>query len=89
MDTGGPVDHECDLFLLSSHSTHYADRSLTEFARLGSRNMDGWGIGSYANGTASVVRRPERAYVADTGEISRSCAWTTFPRKSPGRCFTG
>jgi glutamine amidotransferase len=53
--------HECDLFLLSSHHPYYGDRILPAFAQQGSRNIHGWGIGSYVNGRAQVLRRPEPA----------------------------
>jgi predicted glutamine amidotransferase len=49
--------HECDLFLLSSHRPYYGDRILPAFARHGRRNLDGWGIGSFVNGQAHVLRR--------------------------------
>ncbi len=48
--------HECDLFLLSSHHPYYADRALVEFARQGARNINGWGIASYHNGHANILR---------------------------------
>jgi predicted glutamine amidotransferase len=57
--------HECDLFLLSSHHPYHGDRILPAFAREGRRNMDGWGIGSYANGQAQVLRRAEPAVQSD------------------------
>ncbi len=49
-------DHECDLFLMSSHYTYDANNALTEFARRGARNIHGWGIGSYVGGVARVLR---------------------------------
>jgi predicted glutamine amidotransferase len=49
-------DHECDLFLMSSHRAYEANNALAEFARRGSRNIHGWGIGSYAAGGARVLR---------------------------------
>jgi len=53
--------HECDLFLLSSHRAYLADRILPEFAHQGSRNIHGWGVGTYSDGRARVVRRSESA----------------------------
>jgi predicted glutamine amidotransferase len=53
--------HECDLFLLSSHRAYLADRILPEFARRGSSNIHGWGLGTYADSRAIVVRRSEAA----------------------------
>src|SRR5262245_30333365 len=53
--------HECDLFLLSSHRAYLADRILPEFARQGSRSIQGWGIGTYTEGRARIVRRSEPA----------------------------
>lgn len=48
--------HECDLFLLSSHNSYYANNALTDFAIHGSRNIHGWGIGSYHNGRGNVLK---------------------------------
>src|SRR5262245_33257622 len=53
--------HECDLFLLSSHTAYVGDRILPTFARKGSRNIHGWGIGSYTGGRARVMRQSEPA----------------------------
>jgi predicted glutamine amidotransferase len=61
--------HNCDLFMLSSHHPYYAKESLTEFAILGHRNTDGWGLGSYDSGHANIVRSSDAA-LAD-GEINR------------------
>ena len=52
--------HECDLFLLSSHTAYAAERALPSFARLGEWNKDGWGIGSYRLGNALVQRSADR-----------------------------
>ena len=54
--------NECDLFLLSSHQRYYADRILPEFARRGRGNIHGWGIGSYIDGSANVLRTDEPAF---------------------------
>jgi predicted glutamine amidotransferase len=54
-------DHECDLFLLSSHRAYLADRILPEFARQGCRNIHGWGLGTYSERRALVVRRSDPA----------------------------
>lgn len=51
------VSHECDLFLLTSHRSYTADRALPNFARLGARNVHGWGIGWYRGQQARVIRR--------------------------------
>lgn len=61
--------HECDLFVLSSHHPWLAHRSLDSFARLGSRNVHGWGIGSYRDGKANVVKSELAAF--DSNEVSR------------------
>lgn len=53
--------HECDLFLLSSHNSYYANNALTNFAINGSRNIHGWGIGSYHNGRGNVLKSSEPA----------------------------
>ncbi len=54
MTIGSP--HECDLFLLSSHQSYFANKALAEFAVRGARNMDGWGIAGYHHGRANVLR---------------------------------
>jgi len=68
----GQVDHNCDLFLLSSHGNYYADRSLTEFAIRGNRNLDGWGIGTFADGTPHVVKSRDPAL--SRGDLSKEFA---------------
>ncbi|MGI6449057.1 MAG: class II glutamine amidotransferase [Desulfitobacteriia bacterium] len=62
------LQHECDLFLLSSHSSYLADISLYNFADLGRRNVNGWGIGYYQNENAKVVKSNEPA---NNGTVSR------------------
>lgn len=57
--------HECDLFLLSSHHAYMASRALPEFVRLGHENLHGWGIGSYVDGRANVLRSAEPAVERD------------------------
>lgn len=66
-------EHNCDLFLLSSHRPYYAKESLKEFAILGNRNTDGWGIGSYDNGNANIIRSSDPAIGSsyEDMEISR------------------
>lgn len=66
-------EHNCDLFLLSSHKPYYAKESLMEFAILGHRNADGWGIGSYDNGNTNIIRSSDPALGAsyENKEISR------------------
>lgn len=54
-------DHECDLFLLSSHRAYVANKALPEFALLGNRNIDGWGIGHYVDSSARTIRSQEKA----------------------------
>lgn len=64
--------HNCDLFMLSSHKPYYAKESLTEFAVLGSRNTDGWGLGSYDNGKANIIRSSDAVHdIRADGEINR------------------
>lgn len=53
--------HECDLFLLSSHKSYVGDRILPAFARRGQTNIHGWGLGWYDHGRARSVRRSEPA----------------------------
>lgn len=55
------AEHECDLFLMSSHGAWSAEQSLDSFARRGNRNIHGWGIGSYREGLARVIRRESAA----------------------------
>ncbi len=77
--------HECDLFLLSSHHSYYANRSLGNFARLGRSNMDGWGVGYYLNGGANVLRSAEPAFEGMTlsGSLSREFTMTIRAVSSP------
>jgi predicted glutamine amidotransferase len=74
-------EHECDLFLLSSHQPYGADRSLPEFARRGEQNVHGWGIGWYANDTAQVLRSAEPAL--ERGDPSREFAGAVEAVSSP------
>lgn len=62
------ASHECDLFLLTSHQSYTAARALPAFARLGARNVHGWGIGWYRGQQARVIRRATPA--ADAGTLS-------------------
>ena len=64
--------HECDLFCLSSYRNYTGDRILPVFARRGATNIDGWGIGYYADAEARVVRRERRA--VDSGSVSEEFA---------------
>ncbi|MSR58275.1 MAG: hypothetical protein EXS05_11465 [Planctomycetaceae bacterium] len=54
-------NHECDLFLLTSHHAWTADRILPQFALRGRGNIHGWGIGWYAGQTARILRRADPA----------------------------
>ena len=56
---GACPEHECNLFLLCSDHRYFADSSLARFARQRSRNIHGWGIGSYVDGRARVLRCAE------------------------------
>ena len=64
--------HECDLFCLSSHRNYTGNRILPVFARRGASNIDGWGIGYYADAKARVARREQPA--VDNGRISEEFA---------------
>lgn len=66
-------EHNCDLFLLSSHRPYHAKESLSKFAILGERNADGWGIGSYDNGNADIIRSadPALGQSYENKEVSR------------------
>lgn len=73
--------HECDLFLLSSHTPYVADRILPEFARRGRNNIHGWGLGFYTGGEARVVRRSTPATVGDSlsGEFASAVEVVSSP----------
>jgi|GEM_PF-3538152 len=64
-------NHECDLFLLSSHQHYFANNALAEFARRGNRNIDGWGIASYREGQAHVLRSADPAFEMGSNDLSR------------------
>jgi len=63
------IPHECDLFLMSSHNIWTANHSLNSFAKRGRRNVDGWGIGYYRNGTANILKSEIAA--TNNGDITR------------------
>lgn len=69
MATGS--QHECDLFLLSSHQEYFADNALTRFADRGSGNIHGWGIAGYCRGRANVLRSADPAIEKESGDLSR------------------
>ena len=69
--------HECDLFLLSSHHDYFANNALVQFANRGSRNIHGWGIAGYRHGRANVLRSVDPAIVKDSGDLSREFFITT------------
>ena len=80
-DSGANIDHECDLFLLSSRQPYSAQDALDAFARQGDRNRDGWGIGGYVGGNAKVLRTnhsalnfqgPSAEYVSAARDMSSS-----------------
>jgi len=64
-------NHECDLFLLTSNYYYHADNALTRFARLGARNIDGWGIASYRDGKAAILRSADPAFDRQSNDLSR------------------
>lgn len=63
-------EHECDLFLFSSHSSYHVNRSLRNFATLGQRNINGWGIGYYNDGEYRLIRSKDPALNVDSDMIS-------------------
>lgn len=65
-------DHNCDLFLLSSHANYYADRSLAEFGIRGNRNLDGWGVGTFVNGNPHILKSEKAAVLF--GDLSKEFA---------------
>lgn len=73
--------HECDLFLMSSHRPYVGDRILPAFARRGAANRDGWGIGSYVDGRARVLRREQPA--AENGSLGEEFAIAVEAVSSP------
>jgi len=74
-------DHECDLFLMSSHQAYDANNALAEFARRGARNIHGWGIGSYSDRTARILR--SEAPATDGIDLSREFAIAIQAVNSP------
>jgi len=79
------ADHECDLFLLSSHRAYSAENALAQFAKLGARNVDGWGIGRYTDGVAKVLRseRPALDAADARANLSREFAVAVEVVSSP------
>lgn len=76
------VDHECDLFLFSSCSTYNIRQSLETFAKHGTRNKDGWGIGYYSSNKAKVVRSEKSAFDDKkqlTNEFKLACEMVESP----------
>lgn len=63
--------HECDLFLFSSHHDYFADNALTQFAARGMGNVDGWCIAGYHRGRANVLRSADPAMDRASGDPSR------------------
>ena len=63
------VQHECDLFLMTSHYPYYGDNILAEFARQGIRNMDGWGIAGYNNGKVKIIKSAEPAVKSNSHNV--------------------
>lgn len=52
------LNHECDLFLMSSNSVYYASHALYNFAKLGKDNKHGWGIGYYNGSSSQIIKSP-------------------------------
>jgi len=53
----------CDLFALSAATNFSAQKALPLFASRASKNMDGWGIGYFRRGRASVEKSAQRVYL--------------------------
>ena len=76
-------EHECDLFLLSSSSAYQANHSLARFAREGVSNVHGWGVGSFQNGQARVLRSERPAVDRYADGLSREFAIAINAVSSP------
>ncbi len=66
--------HECDLFLLSSYHSYYANNILEGFSSLGRRNFNGWwwGLAAYDNeGRANNLCSALPVLEEGTGGLSR------------------
>lgn len=76
-----PPSHECDLFLLSSRGAHRAPHALRHFALRGAANHDGWGLGAFRDGRATVLRshRPATQAQATTAEFAAAAAASESP----------
>ena len=83
--TKNTANHECDLFLMSSHHAYIADRILPQFAIRGQGNIHGWGIGTYSNGKATVIRSADLVYNYDSegGTLNREFAEAVKTASSP------
>lgn len=64
------VNHDCDLFLMSSHSAYYANNSLYNFAKYGKSNIDGWGIGYYIDSRSQIKKSSEPVYNTKTHNLN-------------------
>ena len=80
----GEHAHECDLFLLSSYQSHFANKALGSFALRGKENINGWGIAGYDNnGEANILRSADPAYDYTernlSGEFTIACRAVNSP----------
>lgn len=64
------INHDCDLFLMSSHSKYYANNALHNFAKYGKGNVDGWGIGYYINNRSQIIKSSESVYTIKTNNLN-------------------
>jgi len=56
---------------MSSHHAYLADQILPRFALEGRRNIHGWGIGSFSDGHAEVLRSEEPATKENLSEVTK------------------
>ena len=66
-------EHECDLFLMTSHHKYRGNNILESFAKNGKRNMDGWGIAAYNDGEVKIIKseKPAVKSIDDDFTISK------------------
>ncbi len=55
----------CDIFALSAGYNYSAKEYLPVFAKKAKKNINGWGIGFYRNGSAFVEKSSEQVFVGD------------------------
>ena len=64
------INHECDLFLMSSHAVYHTNNALYNFAKFGKRNIHGWGIGYYIDSKSHIIKSSESIYNTKTNNLN-------------------